>query len=185
LLLLAAGAAVFSADNPDFERIGWPWLNVLMFGTLFLAFGPLVVALARRLDRRLPRLGLRGPWRPGRVIGTLLIIAVGGFALLPLTLLLAGGIIDLALSIGSLAQRPASAEALRDLAASLALFVIAIVVPLARIVRSPQMAPFVANHVRIAALARGPVARAVDVALLLVVAAGGAVTVATIARILA
>lgn len=47
--LAIAGTATIDADNSDFARLGIPWLNVLMFGLIFLAFGLIAAPIAERI----------------------------------------------------------------------------------------------------------------------------------------
>ncbi|CAN5818168.1 hypothetical protein BH23CHL2_BH23CHL2_07600 [soil metagenome] len=49
IFLLITGTLFVDGDNPDFTRIGIPWLNILMFGLIVLAFGAFVAPVAERL----------------------------------------------------------------------------------------------------------------------------------------
>ena len=152
LLLIGAGTAIITSDNDDFERIGVPWLNVLMFAALFIGFGPLIVAVARRLDRALPTLSFQQVWPPGRFLGSVLIFVVGGVTLLPLTLLLiASPLTVISITVDMLRQDSLAGIA-REIVTVLSFGVLLVVLPLARIARTPQVAPLAARHPSIAAL---------------------------------
>jgi hypothetical protein len=51
LLVVVAGASIISSDNRDFERLGSPVLNVIMFAALIAGFGLLFVPLAGWIER--------------------------------------------------------------------------------------------------------------------------------------
>ncbi|RIK39524.1 MAG: hypothetical protein DCC58_15165 [Chloroflexi bacterium] len=185
LLLAGAGTTVISSDNPDFARIGFPVLNVLMFAAIFVAFGPLVVAVERRVDRRMPELRLGGPWRPARLLGMLAVLVIGGLALLPLTML----VIAAPIQAGHFAIEMVRAEDLRDAlthAAGLLIFLtLAIGLPLARAARTPRLAAHLARYRIPAAFASGRYATAFDILLLLSLLAGGALLLSGVIDIVA
>jgi hypothetical protein len=51
VLLAIGGAAVIDSDNQDFQRLGSPLLNLVMFAALILSCGGVIVFLADWLDR--------------------------------------------------------------------------------------------------------------------------------------
>lgn len=185
VLLIGAGTTVITGDNRDFARIGLPWLNILMFAALFLAFGPLTVALVRRLDRRLPTVSFRRPWRTGHVLGSLLILAVGGFWLVPLTLTMLAATVNVLVTVPSALLTEPLGDALAPMLTALGLFVLAAILPLVRLAGAPQLAPYRAKRHVFATLAGPRVQRAVAWLLVLVLGVGGVLTLVAIVRILA
>lgn len=125
VLLAIAGAAVITGDNHDFQRIGSPLLNVIMFAALIATYGVSVVVLAARLERMCTI-----EWG-GSAQG----IAVSGiwFATLVAGL---GGVIAATLLSMSLLIEAVSAVASRDappVTATLLVIPLFVVLPLARI----------------------------------------------------
>lgn len=86
ILLSIFGRLVIEGDNPDFVRFGPPVLNIIMFASLFIFYGLLLVPLAEWFNRSFPVASTR------RV---LTLIAYGVLAIPPL--LPIGGIIILLL----------------------------------------------------------------------------------------
>ena len=62
VFLLATGSTVvFDPENFDFAILGNDWRNVLMLIVLYLAFGPVLVALIGVLEKRLPAVNPEKP----------------------------------------------------------------------------------------------------------------------------
>lgn len=58
LLFATFATPAISSANSDFHRFGPPGLNVVLFASLFLLFGVVIVAVAERLDRATARFEL-------------------------------------------------------------------------------------------------------------------------------
>ncbi len=58
LLLAMTGWTIIESDNQDFNRLGYPPLNVLMFAALFILHGLLVAWVFKAIDRALPPINL-------------------------------------------------------------------------------------------------------------------------------
>jgi hypothetical protein len=107
LLLLVAASRIepLRADNPDFDIVGPGWLAILVFGTLVVAHGMLVVALGGRYSRTLPLLSRR-PRTLVRYAPLLLLTPVVG-ALLPVIVVGAATVVVTGLRPGLLRAGPA------------------------------------------------------------------------------
>jgi hypothetical protein len=128
LLFLIAGAAIISAGNQDFERIGSPALNVLMFGSLFILFGLAVAPLSAAIGRlAAPSRGRAGIAR--RAFGWLLAVAgVFGLGVTALTVIGAGMVpVVAAITVG---EEPPTLE---QAAAMITLAAVACALPLIRL----------------------------------------------------
>ncbi|MEP7003399.1 MAG: hypothetical protein ABI888_02570 [Chloroflexota bacterium] len=99
LILLGLGFTTIAAENRDFTRFGSPILNVALFAAIFVAFGALIVPLAERLDRAVPRTAVSRSGPAG--IGLALLV---GLSLL-------AGLLTLALFIVTTAQTLAGVAA--------------------------------------------------------------------------
>jgi hypothetical protein len=91
LLTLTIGSVVLEGgDNPDYARLGIPFLNVCLFNLLPLGFGLATVLLVEAMDRLVPR-DLAAASLVGR-IGRLATFGGLGLLSLPMVLLLLAGI---------------------------------------------------------------------------------------------
>ncbi len=87
-LLCATGIVFIDRSNPDFSRIGIPWLNVLMFSTFVALFGYLLALAAERLLAKSRPTPTRKPSRLRHALGAIIIYPAGLFGLLVLASML-------------------------------------------------------------------------------------------------
>ena len=107
LLLLVAATRIepLRSDNPDFDIVGPGWLAILVFGTIVVAHGMLVAALAGRYSRTLPLLSRR-PRALARYAPLLLLAPVVG-VLVPVVAVGAATVVVTGLRPGLLRARSA------------------------------------------------------------------------------
>ena len=107
LLLLVAATRIepLRSDNPDFDIVGPAWLALLVFGTIVVAHGMLVAALAGRYSRALPVLSRR-PRALARYAPLLLLVPVVG-ALVPVVAVGAATVVVTGLRTALLRAAPA------------------------------------------------------------------------------
>jgi hypothetical protein len=127
LLLLVAGSVVIDSSNDDFRQLGSPVLNVAMFAALIVGYGLALVWLAGKIDR-LSRVGtLLNPRRAGVGAVGVWIMTIGlGIIGLLVAAVMVSGMVFASLSglLGGVSTSRVS---------FLALLIIALLLPAARI----------------------------------------------------
>ena len=99
LLLVVLGFTVIDPANRDFDRLGTPIVNVVLFGAIFVLDGVLLIWLADALERVTPG----APDVADRGVGGLVIIAFVGMAFLASALLLVGLAVTTTLALTGIA----------------------------------------------------------------------------------
>lgn len=99
LLLVVLGFTVIDPANRDFDRLGTPIVNVVLFGAIFVLDGVLLVWLADALERVTPG----APGVADRGAAGMIIIALVGSAFLASVLLLVGLAVTTTLALTGIA----------------------------------------------------------------------------------
>jgi hypothetical protein len=99
LLLVVLGFTVIDPANRDFDRLGTPIVNVVLFGAIFVLYGALLVRLADALERVTPG----APGVPSRGVAGAVVIAFVGTAFVLGVVLLAALAVTTTLSLARVA----------------------------------------------------------------------------------
>ena len=93
--LLVLGSAELTRGNPDFQRLGSPLVNVLMFGMLIFAFGLFLALLSEWLDQRVPPVRSDQNLGPATRMAYIVVMGAGGLTALAILLTIVAVVVGL------------------------------------------------------------------------------------------